>query len=51
MFKNWKTTILGLGIAIFTLMQGGMGWKNATLAALMAAAGAYQKDHNVTGGS
>ena len=47
--KNWQTSILGLVMAAIQLHQGGMGWGNAAVAALMAALGLAAKDGNKTG--
>jgi uncharacterized membrane protein YgaE (UPF0421/DUF939 family) len=54
--KNWKTTALGLVIAILVALQpiletGVLSWKAVVLAVLIAAAGYFTKDSNVTGGS
>jgi uncharacterized membrane protein YgaE (UPF0421/DUF939 family) len=52
--KSWKTTVLGLVIAILVAVQpivanGAVDWKAVALAVLIAAAGYFAKDNNVSG--
>lgn len=49
--KNWKTTLLGIGAAVFNLVANGATWKSAGLSVLLGLLGATAKDHDVTGGS
>ena len=53
LLKNWKTTVLGLGagfgIAVLQSLQGGLGLKDAIIAAGLAAIGLAAKDSTVTG--
>jgi hypothetical protein len=48
---SWKTSLIGLVMGAFQLHQGGMNWKSAAMAALMAALGLAAKDGQVTGGT
>jgi hypothetical protein len=48
---SWKTSLIGVVMAALQLHQGGMNWKSAAMAALMAGLGLAAKDGNVTGGS
>ena len=48
---NWKTSLIGVVMAAVQLHQGGMGWRNALVAALFASLGLVAKDSNVTGGT
>ena len=53
LLKNWKTTVLGLGagfgIAVLQSLQGGLGLKDALIAAGLAAIGLAAKDSTVSG--
>lgn len=49
MFKNWKTTLLGLAGGGFQMLAGGTNWKTVLLALATAGIGAFAKDHDVTG--
>ena len=49
LLKNWQTSLIGIVMAAIQLHQGGMGWGNALIAALMAALGLAAKDGNRTG--
>ena len=48
---NWKTSLIGLVMGAVQLHQGGLNWKSAVMAALMAALGVAAKDSNVTDGT
>lgn len=53
MFKNWRTTLIGLltggGYAFLSGLQSGLKPKDAALGVGVAILGAFAKDHNVTG--
>ena len=51
MFKNWKTTLAGVGAGALNLFAQGMNWKSVLMSAGLAALGAFAKDSNVTGGT
>ena len=63
MFKNWKTTLLGILAAVTMVFGSAVGNRTANPAAppitagnvlpaiFVAALGAVAKDHNVTGGT
>lgn len=55
MFKNWKTTLIGIagaiGYAFFAGIQHGLSPKDAIIAAAVGALGLASKDHNVSGGT
>jgi hypothetical protein len=51
MFKNWKTTLVGIATGFANLALGGVGIRNIALSAGLAALGAVAKDFNVTGGT
>ena len=51
---NYKTTIIGIVMAVLMAMQtydGSKGWKGYAMAAAMAIFGFMAKDFNVTGGT
>lgn len=49
--KNWKTTLLGIAVAVLNLYAGGVTIKTAALSVGLGLLGAAAKDSNVTGGS
>lgn len=57
--KNWKTTLIGLGVAIgnavlsggFVKPEGGVDWKSILVSVGFLGLGAVAKDSNVTGGT
>lgn len=49
--KNWRTTLIGFGLAAAQMFMGGANWKNILIAVGMAALGAVAKDAQVTGGT
>jgi len=49
MFKNWKTTLLGLGLGGANLVANGVHWKQALVSVGLAGLGLLAKDFNVTG--
>lgn len=46
MFKNWKTTLIGVVAAVAHLSVNGMNLKQFLVALTVAALGAAAKDHN-----
>lgn len=50
MFKNWKTTVFGLGAGALNMFANGTNWKQVLLSVGLAGLGLLSKDHNVTGG-
>lgn len=46
MTTSWKTTLLGFGAGVLTLVAGGTDWRHALMAAGLAALGAASKDHD-----
>lgn len=46
--KSWKTTLLGVIGGALVMIQGGMDWKHAIWAALVAAFGVASKDGDVS---
>jgi len=51
MFGNWKTTLVGIGVAFLNLYAQGANPKNAALSIALGVLGAVSKDFNATGGS
>lgn len=51
MFKNWKTTLAGMGAGALNLVANGVNLKQIGFSLLLAAIGAVAKDLNVTGGT
>lgn len=51
MFKNWKTTLFGLGAGALNMFANGTNWKQVLFSVGIAAIGAFSKDFNVTGGT
>jgi hypothetical protein len=51
MFKNWKTSLFGLGAGALNMFANGTGWKQVIFSAAFAALGLFAKDHDVTGGT
>lgn len=51
MFKNWKTTLFGVGAGALNLFANGMKWQQVLMSIGLAALGAVAKDHDVTGGN
>ena len=52
--KNWKTTVIGVGTAIFIavkpyILTGQIDWGQLLMAAGVAALGYFAKDAGVTG--
>lgn len=52
--KNWKTTLVGVLLAVVVAIQpivstGKVDWGQLVIAALIAALGVLAKDFNVTG--
>lgn len=51
MFKNWKTSLFGIGAAALNMFANGTNWKQVLFSLGVAGLGILSKDHNVTGGS
>ncbi len=55
MVKNWKTTLIGIGLGAGNLflayLSQGIKPKDALLSVGIATLGAFAKDHDVTGGT
>jgi hypothetical protein len=54
--KNWKTTIIGIGLGVLPIIQTAIddpqvNWWKVGIGCLIIAFGIVSKDHNVTGGS
>jgi hypothetical protein len=51
LFKNWKTTLFGIGAGALNLLANGAKWQQVLLSVAVAALGLVSKDSNVTGGT
>lgn len=47
--RNWKTTLIGVGLGFLHLWANGLQPKQAAVAIGMATLGALAKDYDVTG--
>lgn len=50
-FKNWKTTLFGLGSGALNMFANGTNWKQVLVSVGLAGLGLFAKDSNVTGGT
>lgn len=48
--KNWKTTLVGLGVGGLNLYANGANWKSVLVSVGFAGMGILAKDFNITGG-
>lgn len=51
MFGNWKTTLVGIGVAFLNLWASGVNVKSAVISVGIGLLGAVSKDYNATGGT
>lgn len=51
MFKNWRTTLFGIGGGVLNMFANGTNWKQILMSVAITGIGLLAKDHNVTGGT
>ena len=51
MFKNWKTSLSGIGAGVLNMVANGTNWKQILVSAGFTVFGLIAKDFNVTGGT